>query len=85
MASAPPTLADPYESRAAIPIAVVTTGLAVSLIAVSLRTYARAVMIRQFGYDDWAAIAALVFAIGSGSMVCTSPCLCPLHGLVRSC
>ncbi|KAK3905781.1 hypothetical protein C8A05DRAFT_12456 [Staphylotrichum tortipilum] len=69
MSSAPPELADPYESRAGVPIAVVTTGLTVALIAVSLRTYARAVLIRQFGYDDWAAIAALVLAIGSGIMV----------------
>lgn len=72
MSSAAPELADPYESRTAIPIAVVSTGLAVSFIAVSLRTYCRAILIRQFGYDDWAAILALIFAIGSGSMVCAS-------------
>ena len=61
-----------YESRAGVPIAVVVTSLTVSLAAVSLRTYARAVLIRQFGADDWAAIVALVFAMGSGIMVASS-------------
>ena len=61
-----------YESRAGVPIAVVVTCLTVAVAAVSLRTYARAVLIRQFGADDWAAIVALVFAMGSGIMVASS-------------
>ena len=61
-----------YESRAGVPIAVVVTSLTVAVAAVSLRTYARAVLIRQFGADDWAAIVALTFAMGSGIMVASS-------------
>ena len=74
-ATTPPPL-DPalYESRAHIPIIVVTLALAVATASVSLRTYARAVMIRQFGADDWAAIVAIVLALGSGIMVASSAC-----------
>lgn len=64
-----------YESRAGVPIAVVVTSLTVSLVAVAMRTYARAVMIRQFGADDWAAILAVVLAMGSGIMVASSTLL----------
>ncbi|KAK4098619.1 hypothetical protein N658DRAFT_431713 [Parathielavia hyrcaniae] len=69
--SSPSEPLDPalYESQAGIPIAVVTVTLTIALTAVCLRTYARAVMIRQFGADDWAAVVAVVLAIGSGSMV----------------
>ncbi|KAL2132608.1 hypothetical protein VTI74DRAFT_3598 [Chaetomium olivicolor] len=58
-----------YESRAGVPIAVVTITLTIAVTAVSLRTYARAVMIRQFGADDWAAVVAVILAMGSGIMV----------------
>ncbi|KAK4129174.1 hypothetical protein N657DRAFT_652645 [Parathielavia appendiculata] len=57
-----------YESQAGIPIAVVTVTLTIALTAVCLRTYVRAVMIGQFGADDWAAVVALVLAMGSGSL-----------------
>lgn len=57
------------ESRAHIPITVVTVVLALASTAVGLRSYTRAVVIRQFGMDDWAAIVALVLAMGSGIMV----------------
>lgn len=71
----PPPL-DPtlYESRAGVPIAVATVALTVATSAVCLRSYARAVMLRQFGWDDWAAIVALLLAMGSGIMVATSTC-----------
>jgi hypothetical protein len=63
-----------YESRAGVVIAVVATALSVATSAVLLRTYIRAVVIRQFGADDWAAVIAMVFAIGSGIMVASSMC-----------
>ncbi|KAK3330040.1 hypothetical protein B0H66DRAFT_542599 [Apodospora peruviana] len=68
------TTSDPsfHESRAGVPIAVVSVCLTIATIAVCLRTYARAVLIRQFGMDDWAAIVALVLAVGSGVMVATN-------------
>ena len=61
-----------YESRAHVPIIVVTVALSVATASVCLRTYARAVMIRQFGADDWAAIIAIILALGSGIMVASS-------------
>ncbi|KAJ4297315.1 hypothetical protein N0V88_004233 [Collariella sp. IMI 366227] len=66
------TVANPYESRAGVPIAVVTITLTTATTAVALRTYARAVMIRQFGADDWAAVVALILALGSGIMVASN-------------
>ena len=67
-------MSDPalYESRAGVPIAVVSATLAIATIAVSLRTYVRAVMIKQLGMDDWAAMLALILAMGSGIMVATN-------------
>lgn len=65
-------MANPYESRAGVPIAVVTITLSIATTAVALRTYARAVMIRQFGADDWAAVVAVILALGSGIMVASS-------------
>ena len=61
-----------WESRAHVPITVVTVVLSFATLAVGLRTYARAIVIRQFGMDDYAAIAALIFAMGSGIMVASS-------------
>jgi len=55
-----------------VPIAVVTLVLSIATTSVALRTYARAVLIRQFGMDDWAAIIALLLAISSGTMVASS-------------
>ncbi|KAK3497513.1 uncharacterized protein B0T23DRAFT_85793 [Neurospora hispaniola] len=61
-----------WESRAHVPITVVTVVLGFATLAVGLRTYARAVLIRQFGMDDYAAVIALVFAMGSGIMVASN-------------
>lgn len=61
-----------WESRAHVPITVVTVVVGFAALAVGLRTYARAVLIRQFGMDDYAAVIALVFAMGSGVMVASS-------------
>jgi len=57
------------ESRAHIPIIVVTVVLCLASTAVGLRSYTRAQLVRQFGMDDMAAICALVLAMGSGIMV----------------
>ncbi|KAK0728921.1 hypothetical protein B0T21DRAFT_203492 [Apiosordaria backusii] len=61
-----------YESRAGVVIAVVAVCLTAATTAVGFRAYARAKLIRQFGMDDWAAIVALLLAIGSGTMVASS-------------
>ncbi|KAK3393540.1 hypothetical protein B0H63DRAFT_505413 [Podospora didyma] len=61
-----------YESRAHVPITVVAVTLSVAFLTVAARTYARAVIIRSFGMDDWAAIAAVIFAIGSGGLVASN-------------
>ncbi|KAL1843478.1 hypothetical protein VTJ49DRAFT_1349 [Mycothermus thermophilus] len=58
-----------YESMAGVVIAVVSVCLTVAVTTVTLRTYTRAIVLRQFGADDWAAILAVMFAIGSGTMV----------------
>lgn len=63
-----------YESKVHVPFAAVVVTLTIATAAVSLRTYTRGYMIRQFGMDDWAAIVALVFAMASGIMVATSLC-----------
>lgn len=61
-----------WETRTHVPITVVTVVLGFATLAVGLRTYARVVLIRQFGMDDYAAIIALLFAMGSGIMVASS-------------
>ncbi|KAL2021637.1 hypothetical protein VTK56DRAFT_6990 [Thermocarpiscus australiensis] len=73
-ATPPATTLDPalYESRAGVPIAVVAVSLTVATAAVTLRSYTRAIMIRSFGPDDWAAIVAMILAMGSGIMVATN-------------
>ncbi|KAK0751657.1 hypothetical protein B0T18DRAFT_403057 [Schizothecium vesticola] len=60
------------ESRAHIPIIVVTVVLCLASTAVGLRSYTRAQLIRQLGMDDIAAICALVLATGSGIMVASN-------------
>lgn len=72
-----------WESRAHVPITVVTVVLSLATLAVGLRTYARAVVIRQFGIDDYAAIFALIFALGSGIMVASSTSSGGLANFVR--
>jgi len=61
-----------YEPRAHIPITVVAVVLTLASTAVGLRTYTRAVLLRQFGIDDVTAILALVLAMGSGIMAASS-------------
>lgn len=61
-----------YESRAHIPIIVVTVLLTLASTAVGLRVYTRHVLLRQFGIDDIGAIVALVLAMGSGIMVASN-------------
>ncbi|KAK4647821.1 uncharacterized protein QC761_104720 [Podospora bellae-mahoneyi] len=61
-----------YESRAGVVIAVVAVCLTTATTAVGLRSYSRATLIRQFGMDDWAAIVALLLAMGSGIMVASN-------------
>jgi hypothetical protein len=48
------------ESRSAVAIGVMATLSSISLIVVSLRVYARAIMLRNFGVDDACAILACV-------------------------
>ncbi|KAK1757853.1 hypothetical protein QBC47DRAFT_341077 [Echria macrotheca] len=71
-APAEPLDAALHQSRAHIPITVVSVVLSLASIAVGARCYARAVLIRQFGMDDWAALVALVLAMGSGIMVASN-------------
>lgn len=69
------------ESRAHIPIVVVTLVLCLASTAVGLRSYTRAQLIRQFGMDDIAAICALVLAMGSGIMVAYVNSFIPLESV----
>ena len=71
-----------WESRAHVPITVVAAVLSMATLAVGARTYARAVLIRAFGMDDYAAIFALIFAMGSGIMVASSMFCVSFSGLV---
>ncbi|KAK4041454.1 hypothetical protein C8A01DRAFT_14814 [Parachaetomium inaequale] len=70
--SSPPLDPASYADRSGVPIAVVAVTLSVATACVCLRTYARAVMLRQFGLDDWAAVIAVLFAIGSGVSIAAS-------------
>jgi hypothetical protein len=57
---APPPDLDPNESRKTLIIIVISGLLAVSFLSVSLRLYTRTFLIKQFGWDDAAAIFAFV-------------------------
>ena len=50
----------PEDSRAGVTIGVVILVLTIASIAVGLRVYTRAFVIKQFGWDDFAAIASFV-------------------------
>ncbi|KAF9871864.1 hypothetical protein CkaCkLH20_10798 [Colletotrichum karsti] len=56
---APPGI-DPSESRQTLIVGVTAFVLSVAFLAVSIRTYTRALMLRQFGLDDWTAIFTFV-------------------------
>ncbi|KAM5355398.1 hypothetical protein ACJ41O_002044 [Fusarium nematophilum] len=61
-------LPDPNESKAPEMIGIASLLLFISTLVVALRVVSRA-MIRQIGWDDWAAMATLVFIIASGSTI----------------
>ena len=48
------------QSRAGVPIAVVSVTLVIATIAVLSRSYTRICLVHRFGMDDWAAALALV-------------------------
>ncbi|VZI03289.1 unnamed protein product [Fusarium fujikuroi] len=60
------------ESRGAVAIAVMATLSPISLIVVSLRVYARAIMLRNFGVDDACAILACLLTIADASIIATN-------------
>ncbi|KAH8170403.1 hypothetical protein LIA77_09184 [Sarocladium implicatum] len=66
---APPPDLDPNESRKTLIIIVISGLLAVSFLSVSLRLYTRTFLIKQFGWDDAAAIFAFCMVFGSGFAV----------------
>ncbi|KAJ9143989.1 Integral membrane protein [Coniochaeta hoffmannii] len=68
----PAQAATANQSRAHVPIAVVVATLTIATTAVILRSYTRAVLIKQFGYDDIGAIISLLLAIGCGTAVATN-------------
>ncbi|KAM7193881.1 hypothetical protein V8F33_007567 [Rhypophila sp. PSN 637] len=61
-----------YESRAHIPVITVVVTLSIATFAVGLRTYTRKYILDHVGLDDFAAIVALAFALGSGIMVASN-------------
>lgn len=52
--------ADAHESRKSTIIAIVSSVLTVAFLLTSMRLYTRAVILRNFGIDDWACIFAFV-------------------------
>ncbi|KAH7195864.1 hypothetical protein DER44DRAFT_542847 [Fusarium oxysporum] len=60
------------ESRSAVAIAVMVTLSSISLIVVSLRVYARAIMLRNFGVDDACAILACLLTIADACIIATN-------------
>ncbi|KAH7216979.1 uncharacterized protein BKA55DRAFT_585241 [Fusarium redolens] len=57
------------ESRSAVAIGVMATLSSISLIVVSLRVYARTIMLRNFGVDDACAILACLLTIADASII----------------
>ncbi|RYP93297.1 hypothetical protein DL770_000586 [Monosporascus sp. CRB-9-2] len=60
------------ESKAWVTIAVVSTTLSIALAALGLRVFTRSVLVKQFGADDWAALAAGFCALTCGLLVAIS-------------
>ncbi|KAH7154029.1 hypothetical protein DER46DRAFT_687672 [Fusarium sp. MPI-SDFR-AT-0072] len=59
------------ESRSTVAVAVMATLSSISLIVVSLRVYARAIMLRNFGVDDACAILACLLTIADAAIIAT--------------
>lgn len=81
--SAPPPQWDPNDSRVGLVIAVTSSVLTVAFVAVALRVYTRAVLLRQFGMDDWATVFAFLVVFACGFCVAwsmSSSCL-PAGGI----
>ncbi|KAH6964647.1 hypothetical protein DER45DRAFT_602170 [Fusarium avenaceum] len=57
------------ESSGAVAIAVMATLSSISLIVVSMRVYARAIMLRNFGVDDACAILACLLTIADATII----------------
>ncbi|KAH8656277.1 hypothetical protein BGZ61DRAFT_466937 [Ilyonectria robusta] len=66
--SASPSMS-PNDSQVSTVIAVVSCVLFVAFLAVAMRVYARAVLISQFGMDDYASIVSFVFVFICGFFV----------------
>ncbi|KAL2202977.1 hypothetical protein CC79DRAFT_1191826 [Sarocladium strictum] len=60
---------DPDESRKTLIYAVISAMLGVAFLSLCGRLYVRSVMIKQFGWDDGAAIFAFLMVFGSGFAV----------------
>ncbi|KAF5724871.1 integral membrane protein [Fusarium mundagurra] len=60
------------DSRGTVAIAVMATLSSISLIVVSLRAYARAIMLRNFGVDDACAILACLLTIADATIIATN-------------
>ena len=60
-----PNYVDPQVRHGLLPACIVLA--VVSLIAVSLRFYARAVILKKVGADDWMILAAMVYLLGQFS------------------
>ncbi|KAL1845105.1 hypothetical protein VTK73DRAFT_1122 [Phialemonium thermophilum] len=70
--SSAPDPATAQQSRAWVTITVASVMLCLATVSVVLRTYTRAVLIKQFGVDDAAALFTLLLALGCGAAVLTN-------------
>ncbi|KAI1176792.1 hypothetical protein F4777DRAFT_597194 [Nemania sp. FL0916] len=60
----------PHDNRAYVVIAVVVSVIALATIAVGLRIYTRAYLVKHVGADDYLALLALISAISTGISQC---------------
>ncbi|KAH7008820.1 hypothetical protein EDB80DRAFT_717523 [Ilyonectria destructans] len=61
--------ADAHESRKSTIIAIVSSVLTVAFLLVSMRVYTRAVLLRNFGFDDWCCIFAFISTLACGALI----------------
>ncbi|KAL6401912.1 hypothetical protein AUP68_14369 [Ilyonectria robusta] len=61
--------ADAHESRKSTIIAIVSSVLTVAFLLVSMRVYTRAVILRNFGIDDWSCIFAFISTLACGALI----------------